>query len=113
MWRHPTSSVFNSGYGALPYSGLVGGPPAYTSGGFSSGVIGLPTYGGFSRETMMAPSQFDLEMRACHEERAFLNALWKDPNDDAVRQQYVDFLLDKNRVRSAELVRGGYTPGIG
>ena len=80
-----------------------GGPLA-----ISSGAVAWPGI----RPTQNAHEVFLLEMQADHEERAFLNALWKNHKDEAVRQQYVDWLLEKNRQASAELVRGGYTPGM-
>lgn len=58
-------------------------------------------------------AMFRLEAMASHEERAFLNALWANPQDEAARQQYIDFLLEKFRPWAAERVRRGFTPGFG
>ncbi len=47
---------------------------------------------------------FLYELLMEREERGFLQAVQKDPTDLATRAAYHDFLLDKGRPQSAELI---------
>ncbi len=54
---------------------------------------------------------FLLELLLPPQERGFLEALHKDPDDEACRNALVDYLLESGRGLSAELVRKKYVPG--
>jgi len=55
--------------------------------------------------------RFLLERDSSEQEIGFLYALWENPYDTATRSAYSDWLQDKNRHYSAEVVKKGYTPG--
>lgn len=56
---------------------------------------------------------FDIELLASQQERDLLYDLWKEPDDQANRNAYADYLSESGREGSAELVRSGeFTPGM-
>lgn len=53
---------------------------------------------------------FLLELLMSSEERQLLAVLRDDPGNLSARKIYTDYLLDRGRDQSAELVRAGWTP---
>lgn len=45
------------------------------------------------------------------EEKGFFTSLLEDPKNKATRNAYSDWLLEKGRTESSELVKKGHTPG--
>jgi uncharacterized protein (TIGR02996 family) len=55
---------------------------------------------------------FLLELLATPAELGFVLTLHEDPKDPAARAAYHDWLLEQGRVKSAQVVLEGYTPGL-
>ncbi len=93
--------------------GPTGTSSPYFSGHFIPicGNISMPSSGGF--DYPLGSGAVVSGMIVKPEEMAMIRHLQEKPDDVEVRMQYVDYLLDQNRTQSAELVRGGVTPGLG
>lgn len=61
----------------------------------------------------MNRDRYSLEAGATPLERGFLNALWKDPYDEAARMAFIDYLTEEGRLHSAAELRAGLIPGFG
>jgi len=60
---------------------------------------------------MLDVTKFTLERDSNETERGFLRALWNNPNDQAARSAYGDWLEEQGRSWAAAAVRFGETPG--
>lgn len=54
---------------------------------------------------------FLYELLMGDEEKGFFTSLLEDPKNKATRNAYSDWLLEKGRTESSELVKKGHTPG--
>ncbi len=55
---------------------------------------------------------FFVELLMSSQERIFLKALQDDPNDEALRAAYSDWLKENHRENGAKLIEEGYVPGM-
>ena len=108
--------------GSIGLAEIGGGPPVsrYVS-GFSenptvSGLVYRPAGAiTVSNETWKTDERLILflwEMLASAEDRGLFAELQKNPDDKEFRGVCVDYLTDKGRHASAEMVRTGWTPGV-
>lgn len=54
--------------------------------------------------------RFLVDLLTTSQEKSFIADLLKDPDDQAARNAYIDFLLENGREETAFIVEKGYTP---